>query len=238
MGVITGSNVKETSERYSEIADWCDLYWSEFKSQYQIDRLREFEQMIGGTNKKILDAGCGTGRDSGYMISRENDVYSLDISHGMIEKCKKNLTGLESSLFVGDIMNLGFKDGYFDGIWTNAAIVHLTYENKMNALKEFRRVLKDDGTLYVWVKNLLFPKQIVRLLQSYIPYLRSSDDDPIQKIVTIKDWLGKGYTYFNQIHWFYPTKVSMLRVLRESGFSVVKANNMFSKGLSIYSRKS
>ena len=50
---------------------------------------------------------------------------------------------------VMDICHLDFPPNYFDGIWNIATLLHLEEMGVKSALQEARRVLKDDGTLYL-----------------------------------------------------------------------------------------
>ena len=69
------------ADRYSEItrnADMSDIY-------------KRFEENLK-PGSRILDLGCGSGRDSKYFLDKGYDVVSLDASETM---CKKTyeLTG-------------------------------------------------------------------------------------------------------------------------------------------------
>ncbi|MGY5852978.1 MAG: methyltransferase domain-containing protein [Candidatus Thorarchaeota archaeon] len=107
------------------------------------------EQLIGNVEgKKLLDAGCGEGYLSRYYSKKGAIVTGIDISNKLIEKCieiTKN-EGINSDFKVGDICNLtGISKSEYDLVLCNLVLLNIPCLN--DALKEFHRVLRDDGEL-------------------------------------------------------------------------------------------
>ena len=92
----------------------------------------------------ILDAGCGSGRDSLCFIKKGYDVTMLDASAGMC-RCAEKLTG-QKALCMG-FHEIEFADR-FDGIWACASLLHVSEKELKNVLAIFHRALKRDGVLY------------------------------------------------------------------------------------------
>lgn len=239
---------RETIKRYNEIAEEYSKDWRGEHDELQLKHLRRFEEMIGSPAKRILDAGCGTGKDSIYFASHDYDVYGVDLSPGMIEKATEgsNNRDLNINFLIGDMKFLNFPNNCFDGVWTAAALVHLSPEDKRKAIQEFYRVLKPEGVLHIWVQNLLAPKHLMRLMQSHLFYLELESGKVLTRRKSIKEITeGKsmrerirlGYTYLDNRHWFYPTKFSLLKMLEDEGFSILESNHVFSRRLSVYARK-
>lgn len=69
----------------------------------------------------ILDAGCGSGRDTKYFIDHGYQVTAIDGSKEMVSAASK-LTGLT-------VQHLQFDEIYcqqeFDGIWACASVLHV-----------------------------------------------------------------------------------------------------------------
>jgi len=109
-----------------------------------------FTSLLPG--KKILDAGCGPGHDTNMFFQMEYDAVGVDISEGLIAEAKHKYP---NCIFVeGNLLTLPFKKNTFDGVWSQASLLHLETEMEVKrALKEFYRVLKSDGILYVYVKK-------------------------------------------------------------------------------------
>ena len=92
----------------------------------------------------ILDAGCGSGRDSLCFIKKGYDVTMLDASAGMC-RCAEKLTGRKALCMKFD--EIEFVDR-FDGIWACASLLHVSEKELENVLEKFHRALKRDGVIY------------------------------------------------------------------------------------------
>ena len=92
----------------------------------------------------ILDAGCGSGRDSLCFMKKGYAVTMLDASEGMCN-CAEELTG-RKALCMG-FHEIEFADR-FDGIWACASLLHVSEKELENVLAIFHRALKRDGVLY------------------------------------------------------------------------------------------
>ncbi|MEI6748594.1 MAG: class I SAM-dependent methyltransferase [Bacteroidota bacterium] len=110
---------------------------------------------------RILDAGCGAGRSTVALskIYRGKitafDLFNSDyIDGGGNTLLEKNLalTGISDQVEIvqGDITNTGFADHTFDASLSSFMIDHLG-DQKKNALKEIRRILKPGGRMLMIV---------------------------------------------------------------------------------------
>lgn len=233
----TNHFVEETIRRYDEIAR---EYANDWRGQLDVADLVapvKFEKLIGLPPCKILDAGCGTGKHSVYFAKHGYEVYGLDKSSGMLKEAVKNSVGLRINFVMGDIRTLNFPNDFFDGVWTVATIAHLLPSDKRKFIQEAHRVLKPNGILYIGTHNLFSIKHLTRLAKFYLSHLMWSNDCLIARIKTVISWTKTGYLFLDNRHWFYPTKSSILKMLRETGFVVLESNSGVSKRLSIYARK-
>lgn len=109
--------------------------------------LEAFEGELNG--RAILDAGCGPGRDTDYFHRNGHDPIGIDISTPMIERARQTRSGTYLQM---DIRHLAFGVDSFDGVWCSASIYFLPPAEMEAALREFRRVLAQDGVLSVAFK--------------------------------------------------------------------------------------
>lgn len=96
--------------------------------------------------KKILDLGCGVGDASLYFASHGAQVYSIDISLGMIKFVKRLAKEKGFSKSITSKMmkaeDLKFPGRYFDFVFGNGILHHVSIAM---ALDEVYRVLKHGG---------------------------------------------------------------------------------------------
>ena len=88
------------------------------------------------TKGKILDFGCGSGRDSKYFKDKGYDVYLLD---GSINLANIVETELGLKVKVQDFNDFDEKDKY-DGVWACASLLHVKKENLSNIILKIKKV--------------------------------------------------------------------------------------------------
>lgn len=98
---------------------------------------------------RILDAGCGPGRDSKWFRERGFQVIGVDLSAGMLAEARRRVPEVEFRQ--ADLRYLDFPDGHFDGVWCCASLLHLPRHDVPAVLASFRRLL-DHGYLFIAVK--------------------------------------------------------------------------------------
>ncbi len=104
---------------------------------------REFVE-IAPRNGLCLDLGCGTGRDLAWFEQAGLNLLGADLSSGMLSQARQIST---RPLVQMNMLNLGFADRVFSGVWCNAALLHLPKTQAPQALQEVRRILQADGVL-------------------------------------------------------------------------------------------
>lgn len=96
----------------------------------------------------ILDAGCGSGRDSYYFLQHGYRVTAFDAS---AEMCR-----LASSLIGQAVFQKTFDEieevSAFDGIWASASLLHVCRDHMDSVLQMLCRALKPHGVLYASFK--------------------------------------------------------------------------------------
>lgn len=99
---------------------------------------------------KILDIGCGPGRDAKFFAEQGYKVTGIDTSLKMIQLAETIAPG--ARFYQMDASRLYFEPETFDGIWANASLLHLSGRKLRAALTEIHTVLRRDGMFYASVK--------------------------------------------------------------------------------------
>lgn len=121
------------ADRYSEItrnADMSDIY-------------KRFEENLK-PGCRILDLGCGSGRDSKYFLDKGYDVVSLDASEAMCRKTQE-LTGKAAVHMRIEAMNY---ENEFDAVWACASLLHVAKSDMHKILEKAMKALRVGGVLY------------------------------------------------------------------------------------------
>jgi ubiquinone/menaquinone biosynthesis C-methylase UbiE len=99
---------------------------------------------LSGT--RLLDVAIGDGRNM-PLIARDCQVFGVDISSVLLEKCQSDYADRDIRLIVGEAESLPFPDATFDNVLSLGAINHVNDPGK--ALREMARVVKPDGLVVV-----------------------------------------------------------------------------------------
>lgn len=96
--------------------------------------------------KKILDVGCGPGRDSSIFKKRGFQPLCLDISEKMLKICR--VQGLKTLQM--NIEKLAIGKNRFDGIWSYACFTTIPKNKTWKILNtKIHRAIKKDGLLFL-----------------------------------------------------------------------------------------
>lgn len=98
---------------------------------------------------RIMDLGCGSGRDVKWFRDNGYEAYGLDASESLVQiaKCKFNIP-----VEVGCIEEW-LSDEPFDGIWCCASLMHLDDTSIGRFLSNLNYNLRSGGALFISVKE-------------------------------------------------------------------------------------
>jgi 2-polyprenyl-3-methyl-5-hydroxy-6-metoxy-1,4-benzoquinol methylase len=100
------------------------------------------------TGGAILDAGCGSGRDSLNFKAQGYHATAIDASSALCE--------LAANLLDQEVHCVGFEEitwhKQFDGVWACASLLHVAKDQLPSVLKRLARSLKAGGVLYASFK--------------------------------------------------------------------------------------
>ncbi|EYE87471.1 type 11 methyltransferase [Fervidicella metallireducens AeB] len=96
----------------------------------------------------ILDAGCGSGRDTKYFLDLGFKVTAIDASKEMV-KLSSNFTGQNTLKVSFEEMDFENK---FDAIWACASLLHIPKTQMSEVLERFSNALKDNGIIFASFK--------------------------------------------------------------------------------------
>jgi 2-polyprenyl-3-methyl-5-hydroxy-6-metoxy-1,4-benzoquinol methylase len=147
---------------------------------------------------KFLDVGCANGFFiNGIRQNTDWEVYGVDFGSAAVRFAREEL---KLNVFPGDLTETDFADAYFDFVHINNVLEHVL--DPLAVLKECRRIIKSDGTMYLSVPNgLVDSRDLIR-------YYKTENRTPRSK---------NGHIFFLQAE-------TVRRVLAEAGFKIIRSH--------------
>jgi trans-aconitate methyltransferase len=99
---------------------------------------------------RIVEIGCGDGRDAKSIVERTPNYLGFDISTGMIDIAKQYVP--DGNFVVADAAGFEFPDD-LDAIFAFASLLHLSKDEVRSIFSRAHIALKEGGVFYVSVKH-------------------------------------------------------------------------------------
>ncbi len=160
-----------------------------------------FDNMTLKENMKILELGCGNGKlwkKNKTKINNNMTITLSDFSSSMVKSAKNNLKDMPFKFNFRNINaeEIPYEDESFDVIIAEHMIYFITDIEK--ALKEIKRVLKEDGVLYATTNSKNTMKELNMLCEKFAPKTNFSKNIYADRfdLENGKELLNK---YFNKV---------------------------------------
>jgi len=183
------SNHHKTISTYDQIAEkFSKSHWDSFWPK----EMTEFIKLVPGN--KILEIGCGAGRDAVFLNEFGMKVTGIDASAGMLAEARKRLPTNDFRQM--DFRRLDFPNQTFDGFWSAASLLHLPKNEISGVLLEMKRILKPKGIGFISLKE------------------KTNLDEGLIKEKS-NDNLGRYFAFY--------TTEEFSNLLKQAGFNVIKS---------------
>ena len=181
--------------------------------------IREYMKPAGS----VLDVGCGCGREAFGLHDLGYKVTGVDLSEKQIEQAQKNAlqNGKGIDFSVCDGVHYDFDDNTFDYviIWQQVLGNVPTRENRINMLKEAKRVIKPCGKIIISVHSYEHCMPIVEKQGLLVKRGEEYGD------VFLKE------PHDNICFWHYFNKDELEQHFAEAGISVIRCGHATEYGM-------
>ena len=114
---------------------------------YILDQILKESFKTGG---KVLDAGCGNGRNLKWFYSADFEIHGADITTEKIDNCKELYPRQELNFVISSVEKMPYNSSSFDYIICNAVLHFAKNLNHFHQMfEELFRVLKPQGVLFI-----------------------------------------------------------------------------------------
>jgi pseudaminic acid biosynthesis-associated methylase len=110
------------------------------KKYYGVTRTKINDLFLGNLNRnyRILEVGCNIGNQLECLQKMGfTNLCGIDVSEYAVDYAKKHTTGL--NIIHGNGLEIPFKDGYFDIVFTSGVLIHINEKDLLDVMKEIYR---------------------------------------------------------------------------------------------------
>lgn len=165
-----------------------------------------------GKGLKVLDSGCGDGRNSKFLQEEGFQVTGMEITEGICDQL--SLSYPEIDFVVGHSSNLPFENNQFDLVlsWHAIYYVGLGEQDVIVNLNELRRVLRDAPTSRV-ILSIPMPSSFIYHRSDLV---KTVDGIEYRKITNDPFDIRNG-----EVLACFPSKEILVSALVDSGFNEI-----------------
>ena len=137
----------QTIATYNRIASHFSQ--THYEVSFWQKELKIFASLVPG--KKIIDIGCGAGRDAEFFTTHGLDYTGIDASAGLLAEASKRLP--QAKFILMNFYKLNLPPNSFDGFWAAASLLHIP-KNKINrVLSDIKNIIKPNGIGFISLKQ-------------------------------------------------------------------------------------
>jgi tellurite methyltransferase len=132
-----------------------------------------FDQLLKGRiipGMRVLDAGCGTGRNLVYLLKSGGEVFGIDESSDAVAQTQRLVTEVAPHLpldnfRVEPVERMSFADAGFDAVLSSAVLHFARNEEHWRAMvREMWRVLKPGGIFFARLASSIGMEDKIELI--------------------------------------------------------------------------
>jgi len=145
--LLSPQNLAQTStitlEDYNQRAE---SFWQGTRD-HDVSQNREtlLQNLQGPGPFRILDFGCGPGRDLKFFRDLGHEAIGLDGAKRFVELAREYSS---CEVWYQDFLKLDLPQEYFDGVFANASLFHVPSQELPRVLRELWSTLKPGGVLF------------------------------------------------------------------------------------------
>jgi SAM-dependent methyltransferase len=143
-----------------------------------------FDQLLKGRivpGMRVLDAGCGTGRNLVYLLKSGWEVFGIDESSAAVAQTQRLVTKLAPHLpldnfRVEPVERMSFADAGFDVVLSSAVLHFARDEEHWRAMvRGMWRVLKPGGILFARLASSIGMEDQIELVNVFVRSVHRRD---------------------------------------------------------------
>jgi 2-polyprenyl-3-methyl-5-hydroxy-6-metoxy-1,4-benzoquinol methylase len=197
---------------HSSREQFFDHYAKKSNEPYELEKFRKIRETIlriirqrKGSPQvfEVLDVGCAAGTQCMVWAELGHRVHGLDVNEPLIQLARQRsaASGLDVDYQLGSALRLPWPDKSIDVCLSLELLEHVA--EWQGCLKEFARVLRPGGVMFLATSNKLCPKQFEFNLPAFSWYPAALKQYFLNLAMTKRPELANHATY-PAVNWFTP----------------------------------
>lgn len=143
--LLTPKELKTIKYYDNEASNWAsghqtNMFWGS---------MDEFYKLL--PSGKVIEIGCGGGRDAKDYLVKKYNYIGTDVSAGLLKEAKKlNPKGI---FLNQSVYSLNFPENSFDGFWASAVLLHVPKKRISEALNKIHNIVMNNGIGFISLKK-------------------------------------------------------------------------------------
>lgn len=127
---------------------WADQYDTNSNKTRDLDRKSTIETLSKYEFSKVVELGCGTGKNTLFLLQKADEIVGMDFSQSMLDKAQKKITDPRVKFVRADLtIKWNLKDNYADLITSSLVLEHI--ENLDFVFNQANKKLKAGGIFFI-----------------------------------------------------------------------------------------
>ena len=141
------TKLSEQSEIATAYNDWAETYDTDQNRTRDLAAEVLRQMRIDFADRRVIEVGCGTGRNTEWLAERASEIVALDFSQQMLAKARRHVTSPRVRFVQHDaLLKWPLPDASADTVVTMLILEHVPHLNTFFA--EAARVLASGGSLF------------------------------------------------------------------------------------------
>jgi|TARA_B110001450_G_scaffold255890_1_gene284618 cyclopropane fatty-acyl-phospholipid synthase-like methyltransferase len=165
---------------------------------------------------KILETGCGSGGNLWMLAEQGYKSFGIDLSENSVQIAKSNLKKkkLKSEIIQGNMVNLPYKNNFFDAIVDVFSSCHLTTNQGKDFLNICNKKLKKNGLFFSY-----FPSKKSKMF-------RNKKNIFLDKNTIFNNMKIKTVYKINDFPFRFLSKKDYFKILKKNNFEITHAEEL------------
>lgn len=127
---------------------WAEIYDSNKNRTRDLEAISLRSLLAGRQFQRCLEIGCGTGKNTEWLLTIADQITAVDLSEGMLTRAREKINSPQVAFIQADItQDWQFAHGQYDLATFSLVLEHI--ENLDSIFAKLKTVMQSNGYVYV-----------------------------------------------------------------------------------------